>query len=392
MTRLGCYNILPGVGEMMKKKILVVARWPLGGIRTYMRYMFTHFPKNYQLTLLAASTQEDAALKNDAEVYGARLLLVQAGGTRDFAHAIYKELCSKSYDLILSQGFKSAVAAYLANFMYRVPHILTIHGIVEPQYLDGRLGFLKRWFLGRVLSGITVLYGVSNDILNHLYHEYPKLKNNGPQSLVVPNGIETSELDLQPAQPFNLREQLDIEPSAFIFGFFGRFMPQKGFDLLIEAVDQIRANQPDRMIAVVAVGSGDYIGAYKVAIREKGIEPFFYFLPFQPLVHHLYPQVDAIVMPSRWEASALLAMEALCTGTPLIATDCIGLRETIAATPAIVFESENMEQLIEKMQDCLKDNNRVAFQNFIADARHRYDVNNSTKQLVAFLDQLLEKN
>jgi len=40
-------------------RVLVVARWPLGGIRTYMRYMFSHLPSSCRLSVLAASTQED---------------------------------------------------------------------------------------------------------------------------------------------------------------------------------------------------------------------------------------------------------------------------------------------------------------------------------------------
>lgn len=41
-------------------------------------------------------------------------------------------------------------------------------------------------------------------------------------------------------------------------------------------------------------------------------------------------------MPSRWVAFGLLAVEALCAGTPLIASDCIGLREVVEDTPAVV--------------------------------------------------------
>jgi glycosyltransferase involved in cell wall biosynthesis len=372
----------------MDKNILVVARWPVGGIRTYMRYMFSHFPVEFRLTVLAASTQEDKALEDDVRTYGASLHLVSVKGTAGFAAAVRKELGNKCYDLILSQGFVSAVAVYLANLVYRVPHILTIHGIVEPQYLGGRLGFFKRRFLGWVLSQVTVLYGVSNDILEHLYHEFPRLRTNGPLPLVILNGIEPDMFDLLPEQPLDLRAQLGLADTTFLFGFFGRFMPQKGFDLLIEAVEQLRTKHPEATIAVIAVGSGDYVREYQANIKNKQLESYFHFLPFQPLVHHLYPQVDVVVMPSRWEACPLLPMEVLSMGTPLIASNCIGTREIIADTPVFVIEEENLGQLVDKMSDCMLNNRLESFQVFRTEARKRFDVAFAAQRLVQFIQNM----
>lgn len=372
--------------------ILIVARWPLGGIRTYMRYMFTHFPAEFKLTIIAASTQENKALENDTLKYDANLVLVPTANTINFAHAVFNELRKKKYDLLISQGFVSAVTSYYANCLYRLPHIVTIHGVVESKYLEGRFAKLKHWLLGRVLAGVTVLYGVSNDILEHIYDEFPNLKHSGPKKLVILNGIEPADFELVPAEPINLRSQLNISDDVFLFGFFGRFMPQKGFDLIIEAVDKIQQIHHNPKIAIVAVGSGDYIREYQRTIKTRQLEVYFHFLPFQPMVHHLYNQVDTVLMPSRWEACPLLPMEVLSMGTPLIASDCIGLRETTANTPAITFQSDNLDQLIEKMRTCMQNSNIPAFQQFAPLARRKFDVANSAKQLSGFILNLLVPN
>jgi glycosyltransferase involved in cell wall biosynthesis len=350
--------------------------------------MFSHFPSNYKLKILAVSTHEDAALIKDAEGYGADLKLVQSTGTRMFAYEVFKELQRHRYDLILSQGFISAVSAYMANLFFRIPHILTIHSIVEPQYLSGRFCVIKRLILARILSGMSVLYAVSNDILEHLYEQFPSLKNNGPRAIVINNGIEPAEFEQLPSVLVNLREKLGVDGSTFLFGFFGRFMPQKGFDLLIDAVATICKQDTGRIFSVVAVGSGDYQREYQAVIRKKGLEEYFHFLPFQSQVFQLYPQVDVIVMPSRWEASGLLAMEALCMGTPLIASGCIGLRETITDTPAMVFSSENVNALAEVMFGCLQNNHSEVFQKFVPKARALFDVTKSAQELVEFIEKM----
>ena len=370
-------------------KVLVVARWPLGGIRTYMLYMFSHFPPSCQLVVLAASTREDQALQCDCVTYNAELKLVQTATSRDFLRAVYKDLRRNKYDVILSQGLISSVAVSLANVFFKIPHILTIHGIVEPRYLAGKFGLLKKWVLGWVLSRTTCLYAVSNDILEHLYDQYPCLKTHGPPAIVIPNGIELDVLEQKPPQSINLRNVLNIGPNVFLYGFMGRFMPQKGFDVLIEAVSILQREDTNKPFAIVAIGSGDYLREYQALIRNKGLDGFFHFLPFQQMVHHLYPQIDVVVMPSRWEASGLLAMEALCMGVPLIASDCIGLRETVAGTPARVFISEDVSALAELMRDSLRKKNVEVFQNYIPEARSRFDVQHSSTQLVELICKVL---
>ncbi|WP_168205989.1 glycosyltransferase family 4 protein [Geobacter sp. FeAm09] len=372
----------------MEKNVLIVARWPLGGIRTYMRYLFRYLPAHYRLTLLASQTHEDAALANDVEEYRARLIIVREADTKGLVSAAFRELRTNRYDVILSQGFISAVAVSLANLFFRVPQIVTIHGILEPKYLTGRLGWLKHFLLRKMIGRITVLYAVSNDILSHLHEQFPELAHNGQRSIVIPNGIELGALEHLPASPIDLRAEFGIDDATFLLGFFGRFMPQKGFDLLVEAVRMLKKQQYGRKFAVVAVGSGDYLKEYRAKIRELDLEPCFHFLPFQSEVCHLYAQINAIVMPSRWEASGLLAMEALCTGTPLVAADCIGLRETVHDTPAMVFASENVGALADALRKSIDEPRTDEFQRFVPLARSRYDVRASAQQLAQLLDSI----
>jgi glycosyltransferase involved in cell wall biosynthesis len=108
--------------------------------------------------------------------------------------------------------------------------------------------------------------------------------------------------------------------------------------------------------------------------REKKVAHRFTFLPFQQDVKAIYHDVDVVVMPSIWEASGLLAMEAMCSGTPLIASDCIGLRETVADTPAIVFPSQNVVALAEAIKVARDSDLKECFRKFMHRAQERYDV------------------
>jgi glycosyltransferase involved in cell wall biosynthesis len=371
-----------------KKRILIVARWPLGGIRTYITYIFGKMPLCYEVTIFAASTHEDHALAADCSKLNAVLKIVQVKSTGGFTFELFRHLLVTRYDVILSQGFISLVAAYTANLCFRIPHILTIHGIVESRYLAGALGFPKRSMLGLILGKVTVLYAVSNDILEHLYDQFPRLKIFGPKAIVIENGIDLEVLEQVPEKPLELRKIFEIEQATFLFGFLGRFMPQKGFDLIIEAVDILKQHNPAIGFAVLAVGENDYLREYRSVIKQKGLEHFFYFLPFQSQVHHLYPQFDTVVIPSIWEACPLLPMEALSMGTPIIASDCIGLREAVASTPARVFLAGDAKMLAAVMGDCVRDNFLEEFRLFIPTARERYDSRKSTERFVRLIESM----
>ena len=78
-------------------------------------------------------------------------------------------------------------------------------------------------------------------------------------------------------------------------------------------------------------------------------------------------------------------------GTPLIASDCMGLRETIADTPTFVFPSEDLGSLVAVMRGCLADNKRNTFQKFIPVARSRFDVSNSAEMLCRYIGNLLDR-
>lgn len=360
----------------MNINVLVIVRWPLGGIRTYMKYVYGYLPERFRITILAASTHEDDALRSDAKAFGARLVLVPANTKGGLVRKIVRELRHNHYDLIQSQGFISALQVYLANLVFRIPHVLTVHGILEDKYLRGSLARIKTWLLTWVIKHVTVLYAVSNDILEHLLEQIPALKDAACRKAVILNGIETSVFRKESdGSSGTFRDRLGIGKDVFLLGFLGRFMPQKGFNFLIEAVEMLEAEAgTSRELHILAVGSGDYLPHYQKMARDKGVGHRFTFLPFQQDVKEIYHGVDVVVMPSIWEASGLLAMEAMCCGTPLIASDCIGLRETVEGTPAIVFPSQNAAALAEAIKVARDSDLKGTFENYAQQAQERYDV------------------
>jgi glycosyltransferase involved in cell wall biosynthesis len=113
-------------------------------------------------------------------------------------------------------------------------------------------------------------------------------------------------------------------------------MPEKGFDVLLDAVRRLIADgRPAPPFRVIAVSDGAFVREYRQQVSEWGLEPYFIFAGFQPSTAGTLVELDALVVPSRREACPLVAMEAMVLGCPLIASDCIGLREVTADAPSL---------------------------------------------------------
>ncbi|OEY67746.1 hypothetical protein BG841_15795 [Marinobacter sp. X15-166B] len=93
-------------------------------------------------------------------------------------------------------------------------------------------------------------------------------------------------------------------------------------------------------------------------------------------------------MPSLWEACGLVAMEALCAGVPLIASDCMGLREVIQDTPAIRVKKEDAASLANGIKKCIS-GSKQEFVDFMPMAVERFDVRHTATQIQQMYEQVL---
>jgi glycosyltransferase involved in cell wall biosynthesis len=371
----------------------VVCSWPLGGIRTFLKYNYRHFPKDrFDISVLANPTIEKASVEADLKAEGIPVVWSKPWlGRNVLFFRVASLLLHAKFDCIHSQGFTAAFHVAAVNYFFRIPHVLTMHGILEPKYFQGWSGPLKRFIFRRVLSNVTVFHAVSQDILDHFKREMPQLRTGPSLYVVIRNGIDVDRFQTAaPSARMELRRLLGCSSETFVFGYFGRFMPEKGFDLLIKASEVLwKENFKVSDFRVLAMGSGDYEPWAKTLVKRAGLDEIIRFHPFSSEADKFIKGCDAVVMPSRHEAWGLLACEALVAAIPVIASDAMGLREAIRDTPTIVFPAENHEALAEAMHAAMLDQSMAArFAEFRPIAAQRFDVRHSAAKLVALFEKL----
>ena len=401
----------------MPKRVLIPVTYPLGGIRTYLLYNLRQLCRNegsiatrndgsvatsndgYQFTFLSTAGEAFDLFKNDvADWEGTEFVEVPEAkrGSYGMIQTIRRTLAQKEFALIHSQGLRAGTEAAVANFFRQIPHLITLHDVIVPgNDLLGRFKRLKKFLIATATKRATVIIPVSYDCAaNHLEH-FPAWRRGPVRIETICNGVDVQRLlqsqrqferDRQDGSVTLLRNEPGLSDDVVLGGFFGRFMPQKGFDILRDAL-LLLAGQglQDRFCVLVTIDRNGYTNETIRSVTNDPIVSKMVRL-IEPVndIAPVMSQVDVLLMPSRWEAFSLLVEEAMVLGVPVIGSDCLGLREVLTQTPASMPPKENPDALASAIADFIKNREQKKKEaaQFALTAQRRFDVNIATEQLL----------
>ena len=129
----------------------------------------------------------------------------------------------------------------------------------------------------------------------------------------------------------------------------GRYAPQKGFDLLIEAWNIVHRKHPSWVLRIY--GDGSLRGAFQQRINELGMTDTCILEPTVPNIADKYCESSVFVLSSRFEGFGMVITEAMACGVPPVSFACpCGPRDIIDdGKDGLLAENGNIEQLAEKI-------------------------------------------
>ncbi|HYW79887.1 MAG TPA: glycosyltransferase, partial [Thermoguttaceae bacterium] len=133
----------------------------------------------------------------------------------------------------------------------------------------------------------------------------------------------------------------------------GRLRPQKDFPTLIRAFAQVRRSRPLRL---VILGEGTQRQELEELVRRLGLESYVSMPGFVANPYAYMARSSLFVLSSNREGLPGALIEAMCCGTPVIATDCpAGPREILCdgrfGQLIPIGEVDTMAQAIRKVLD-----------------------------------------
>jgi glycosyltransferase involved in cell wall biosynthesis len=137
---------------------------------------------------------------------------------------------------------------------------------------------------------------------------------------VLPNPVDLDAIRAASDEP-SQRAAYWLGPGPHLLAV-GRLAPEKGFDLLLEALVTVREHFP-RADMIIA-GSGPEEAALKAQSRTLGLEDAVHLPGYVQRPYLYYAGASLFVLPSRYEGMPNALLEAAAGGLPIVATPASG--------------------------------------------------------------------
>ncbi len=230
-------------------------------------------------------------------------------------------------------NFSGAFAARWAG----VPHVWSIHEILSGR--ERLLSFiLGPRMLARLIRRLSDAVLVNSRATGEAFSGMGGVKR-------VPNGLDPGEAMGRPDE--RLRKKLGLRKTDRVLGIVGKVTPDKGQHEAIRALADLGGRRPDlRLLIVGVIADKRYFAKLQDMISDRGLEGRVLFTGFVPDVFAHLRLMDLLLITSRMESFGRTAIEAMASGTPVLAARVGGLPEVI--TPdrdGFLIESARVEVL-----------------------------------------------
>ena len=232
------------------------------------------------------------------------------------------------------------------NLPQRIRRITVIHDLTPllfPQYHPWHSQQLQRLFLRRILKKAHLVLTVSQRTQQDLKRFFPFTAN---KTKVISPGIDPF---FQPHPSRAALKKWQIESPYLIT--VGTIEPRKNLLQLLQAYQQFRVKNQDRILLVIVGGKG---WKYQSFYEALAIHPFKGDIKLLGYVNKndlpgLYTHSLALIYPSLYEGFGLPVLEAMACGTAVICAKRSSLPE-VGGEAALYFDPDQESSLLDAME------------------------------------------
>lgn len=223
-------------------------------------------------------------------------------------------------DLILPKGLKNKLLEIIFDFSSQIS-----------------------FYVSNKISTYSRDYAIHSRIMKSFLNKFTPL--------LMPVYIDKKSIDKNNAiykKLSNLKKQKKI-----IFGFAGRFVEEKGFDILLDAIPKVVKNYPNSHFVFAGNIMIDYEDFYnknknKISLVKSHLAILG--LLKEVDLQNFYHSIDFIVIPSRSDCFNLVQAEAMLYGKPSIVSDIPGARYLVKKTGfGTIFKKNSLVDLKTKI-------------------------------------------
>lgn len=144
---------------------------------------------------------------------------------------------------------------------------------------------------------------------------------------VIPNGLVLDKFYIDLKEKIEVRQQLGISDSEFLWLAVGRLEEQKDYPTLLDAFRLLILKNSKAQLRIA--GKGPLLDVIKQKAVDLGISERVVFLGLRRDIPALLNAADGFVLSSAWEGLPNVIMEAMAAWKPVVATNVGGVPELV---------------------------------------------------------------
>ena len=273
-------------------------------------------------------------------------------------------------DAIYSHYLSNTIKAIPLKKKYHIPIVAMEHWsqMAYPKIPNNTISTAKY-----VYSSIDQLITVSSALKNNIFQQI------GCDSIVIPNMVGKEFHYL----PSNLKKKESIQLITT-----GRLIPEKHFDMLIQAI----ANISTPKLQLYIIGNGSEKQKLQKLVEKLQVKDQIQLLGHKSKqeIVTLLQQSDIFVLPSQSETFGVAYIEALACGLPIIATDCGGPRDIVTQKNGLLIPVNNQQALEQAIVQMSHNFNLYDKQSIAQDCQKRFAADNIAKHIAQILEQTIK--
>jgi len=218
---------------------------------------------------------------------------------------------TKGADIVHAQWLFTGLIALPVKMIRGIPYVVTLRG---SDVLQSRKGTFTYFISLFILKRAALITTVNQDIRGWVTAQ------GIPEERVVflRNGVEVCT-DGRSGGP----------SSGCSLLYVGSLIPRKGVHCLIEAFSQVIREEKEARL--VLIGDGGEQEQLRVQVKSLGLGGLVTFVGAQApdKIPSWMNRSDCLVLPSLWEGTPNVVLEAMACGLPVVASDLPGIREVM---------------------------------------------------------------
>ena len=223
-------------------------------------------------------------------------------------------------DVVVGFMFHGIMTARVAGRLARTPAVVSS--------IRSELDFPKRERIMALTGRMTDAVTIMSDHLAAQVAE--KGVASRSHTFVIPNAVDFNRFSADSCRS-QTRENLGVTDDHFLWLAAGRLAPEKDYEGLIHAFS-ILAQRRETQLFIA--GDGPLRDDLALQVRDLSLSDRVSLLGLRDDMPGLYRASDALVLSSEWEGMPNVVLEAMASGTPVVAT-------AVGAVPELVSDGES---------------------------------------------------